>query len=494
MERQPHSTSTASSSSTSTFGSIDPKVETSDPTNIKTSSTDPKTTIADKANTTTSPAPNSKTGFLAAAQNLYQSIVNPPVDQKMKTSTTPRYSDTETMKALTWQSTDTVQLETRPKPLVTDPQDAVVRITTSTICGSDLHLYCNSLSNPGALHKGDIMGHEGVGIVEAVGDQVRNVKVGDRVVISFNIACGTCEYCKRQEFTSCDFTNPSSQMETMYGHRTAALFGYSHLTGGYDGLQAEFARVPFADVNLLVVPKDKPLTDDQLILLSDIMCTGWHGNECAQVKQGDDVAVWGAGPVGLMAAMWAKFRGANRVIIIDQEDYRLKLAETKIGIETLNFTKLESGKTLTSKLMELFPRGLDAAIECVGFRFPTTLIHKFERLVRLETDALDIIDQMSLVVRKWGRIALIGDYFGYGNHFPIGRVMEKSINMLGGQALVQKYWKTLLQYMEEGRVDPTWVISHRLPFEQVVEAYNIFNKHEDQALKIVLKTKHSDKQ
>jgi threonine dehydrogenase-like Zn-dependent dehydrogenase len=416
--------------------------------------------------------------------------VNPDVRQPMATTNKPLYSTNEFMKACTWQGTEQVTLEERPKPMITDQTDAIVRMESVTLCGSDLHLYTNSLDPAGAMMKGDILGHEGVGVVEAVGTQVKNVKPGDKVVISFGIACGSCEYCQREEYTSCDRTNPSSQLEQMYGHRVGAAFGYSHLTGGYDGLQAEYARVPFADVNLFVVPKDTPLQNDQLIMLSDIACTGWHGAECARVCEGDDVGIWGAGPVGLMAAMWCKYRGAKRVLLIDNEQYRLDRARSRLGVEILNFDDLPGNKSLTDTIMEMFPRGLDACIDCVGFRFPSTLLHKVERVLRLETDALDVIDQMSIVTRKWGRIALIGDYFGYGNHFPIGRIMEKSINILGGQALAQKYWKQLYDIIAKGDVDPAFVtVSHVLPFSQIVKAYEMFNKHQDEALKIILEIK-----
>jgi len=338
------------------------------------------------------------------------------------------------------------------------------------------------------MQKGDIVGHEAVGVVEAVGPEVTKVKPGDRVVIAFAISCGECEYCKQGWFTSCDKTNPSSQMEGLYGHRIGAAFGYSHLTGGYDGLQAEFARVPFADVTLLPVPASSKLKDEQLLCLSDIACTGWHGNELGEVSRGQTVAIWGSGPVGMMAAMWAKFRGASRVFVIDNDVSRLELVRTKLGVDVIDFSNV---KDVSKVLLELVPDGVDVCIDCAGFRFPTSLVHKLERALRLETDALDIIDQMSFAVRKMGHLVLIGDYFGYGNHFPIGRVMEKSLTMRGGQAFVQKYWKQLLGYIEEGRVDPSFVFTHHMPLDKLPEAYKMFNEHADNAVKIALTTRSS---
>jgi len=226
------------------------------------------------------------------------------------------------MRAVEWQGTKNVKVVHRPKPLVTDPTDAVLRITSSTICGSDLHLYHNEFSG---MQKGDVLGHEFMGIVESVGSGVKDIKVGDRVVASAVIADGICNYCKMGLFSCCDGTNPSKQMEKLYGHRTAGLFGYSHLTGGYEGGQAEFVRIPFADVNLLKIPQGLP--DEKVLFLSDIASTGWHATELGEVKAGQTVAIWGAGPVGLMACMWSKYRGATKIILIDAVESRLNLAE-----------------------------------------------------------------------------------------------------------------------------------------------------------------------
>lgn len=407
--------------------------------------------------------------------------INPKTNNPLSTTPEALKSDTQKMLACQWFGKEDMRVMPVPKPLVTQPTDCVVRVTTATICGSDLHLYYNQIPGVGAMQEGDILGHESMGIVESVGPEVKNLKVGDRVVVSCVIACGMCDYCKRQEFSCCDTTNPSGQMEKLYGHRTGALFGYSHLTGAYDGGQAEFLRVPFADFNCLKVP-DR-LTDEQVIFLSDVLCTGWHGCELAEVSQGQTVAVWGCGPIGLTCMAWCRFRGAKHIIAIDDVPYRLEYAKQRLGVSVINFKVDDVTKTLA----KLCPGGPDACIDCAGFRFPTSLLHKVERALHIETDALDIIDQMVTACRKAGKIALIGDYFGYGNHFPIGAFMEKGQTMRGGQVFVHKYWRQLLSYIEEGKFDPTFLISHTMPLERAAEAYNIFGHQEDNSVKILLK-------
>jgi len=325
-----------------------------------------------------------------------------------------------------------------------------------------------------------------MGIVESVGPDVHNIKVGDRVVVSCVIACGNCNYCRNKEFSCCDTTNPSGQQEKLYGHRTGALFGYSHLTGAYDGGQAEFIRVPFADMNCLKVP-DR-LTDEQVIFLSDVLCTGWHGCELADISEGMSVAVWGCGPIGLACMAWCRFRGARQIIAVDDCPYRLEYAKVRLGATTINFKQVDD---VAQTIAKICPGGPDACIDCAGFRFPSTFLHKVEQALHLETDSMDIINQMVLSCRKAGKIALIGDYFGYGNHFPIGAFMEKGMQMRGGQVFVHKYWQQLLTYIEEGKFDPTFLISHTMPLEQAAEAYRKFANQEDNSIKILLKPKSS---
>jgi len=276
--------------------------------------------------------------------------------------TETKYSETETARALEFFGTKDVRVVYRPKPMVTHAKDAVVRITTTTVCGSDLHLWHRQIPE---LEKGDVLGHEAVGIVESVGPGVTGIKPGQRVVISAILACGECWYCQHVLFSCCETTNSSGTMETLYGHHTAGILGYSHLLGGYDGAQAEYIRIPFADMNLLPVPDH--LRDDQVICLSDIACTGWHGTDLGEVS-GDDarkrVAVWGLGPVGLMAVRWAIYRGAEKVVAIDCVESRLKLAES-IGAVPLNYKELD----VYEQLKKEFPRGPDVGIDCVGFRY-----------------------------------------------------------------------------------------------------------------------------
>jgi len=359
--------------------------------------------------------------------------------------------------------------------MVTEPGDAIIKITSTTVCGSDLHMYLGLVD----MHKGDVLGHEFMGVIEDVGSEVTGFKRGDRVVASAVIACGKCFYCDNGWFSCCDRTNPNDDMAKLYGHSIAGVFGYSQLTGGFDGGQAEYARVPLADNNLLKVPDS--LSDEKVLFLSDIVCTGWHACELGEVSEGQTVAVWGCGPVGLMAQAWAKFRGAARVIAIDNVPYRLAVAK-KLGSYVINFDKVN----VLDEIERLAPGGPDVGIEAAGFRFPKSLSHKLQTFVGLEGDAMDILTEMVKAVRKCGTIAIVGDYFYCGNQFPIGAFMEKGQTMRGSQVFVQKYWKELLGYIERGEFDPTFVITHHMPLEDGPKAYAMFHAKEDEALKIIL--------
>ncbi|PSC68261.1 Sorbitol dehydrogenase [Micractinium conductrix] len=299
-----------------------------------------------------------------------------------------------------------------------------------------------------------------VTLTAAVGPEVRDRQVGDRVVCAFDIACGKCFYCQRQLYTSCDSTNPSKEQELMYGHRSGGFFGYSHMTGGWDGGQAEYVRVPFADLNTLKVPAN--LTDEQVILLSDILPTAWHGCEMGEVGRGDRVAIWGSGPVGMLTAHCAFVKGAERVILIDKEEDRLQFAREKIPrVETINFN--------------------------VGFHYTNSWLHWFETALKLETDPSEILNELIQCCRKGGRVSIAGAYAGYANHFNIGAMMEKCLTMRGGQTPVQKYWKQLLQMVQEGTLDPTFVITTRLPLEQASEAYKMFNNKAKGCIKVLMR-------
>jgi threonine dehydrogenase-like Zn-dependent dehydrogenase len=423
---------------------------------------------------------------MEAIKKKLDPMVHPKTETPLSTTVDPLKSSTQKMLACQWYGKEDVRVIESSKPLITQPKDCVVRVTTASICGSDLHLYYNKVPGVAVNQRGDILGHESMGIVESVGPEVQNLKVGDRVVVSCVVACGSCFYCQNKMFSCCDTTNPSGQMEKQYGHRTGALFGYSHLTGGYDGGQAEYIRVPFADLNCLKVP-DR-LTDEQVIFLSDVLCTGWHGCELAEVSQDQTVAVWGCGPVGLACIAWCRFRGAKQIIAIDDCRYRLDVAKTRLGACIINFKEVED---VTKAISNMCPGGPDACIDCAGFRFPTSFLHKVEQKLGMETDALDIINQMVLSCRKAGKIALIGDYFGSGNHFPIGAMMEKGLTMRGGQVFVQKYWQELLSYIESGKFDPTFMITHTYPLEQAAEAYRKFAHQEDNCIKVLLKPRVS---
>jgi len=379
------------------------------------------------------------------------------------------------MKALVWEGKRKMQLQQVPRPMLNDARDVVIKVTSTTICGSDLHLFSGAM--PG-VERGDILGHEFMGVIQEVGEEVKNVKKGQRVVCSFDIACGTCNFCKREEYTACNVTNPSQDMQNLYGDRTSGMFGYSHLTGGFPGGQSEYVRIPFADTNCLVVPDDMP--DRKALYLSDIVPTSYHAAVLAQVKEGCSVAIWGLGPVGLLAAQWCRTMKAKTIIGIDHVPERLELAK-KIGIRVINFDE----EDVYSALRKIVPEGVDCGIEAAGFEYSTTLKHKMERALRLETDSSDILEQMIKSVRKFGTIGIVGVYSGYCNHFPIGAMMEKGLTVRGSQCPVQKYWKMAMEKIRSGEFDPTVVISHEGTLEAGPELYERFS-NKDQVIKVFL--------
>jgi threonine dehydrogenase-like Zn-dependent dehydrogenase len=388
--------------------------------------------------------------------------------------------ENRTHRAVEWHGAKDVRVNmNRPKPNVTDPQDVILRVTSTNICGSDLHLYLGYMP---AMKSGDVLGHEFMGIVEEAGPEVKHVKKGDRVVACFDIGCGCCWFCEHELFSSCDRSNPSAAQEKLYGHRTAGLHGFGHLTGGWDGGQAEYARVPFADTNLLKVPDN--LSDEQVVFLSDILCTAWHANELGSVGKGDVVAIWGAGPVGILAAHCAQVRGAKRVILIDNQAYRLKHAAAKLpGLETINFGE----RNVLEAIKELAPNGPDVGIEAVGFHYTTSMLSKAQMLVGLETDPSDMLNEMIYAVRKGGRLSVVGVYAGKTNGLAIGAFMEKGMSMAAGQTPCQKYWEHLLKMIDAGEIDPTIVITHRMPLDQAPHAYKIFNDKTEGCIKVILK-------
>jgi len=277
------------------------------------------------------------------------------------------------MLATEWHGTKNIKMAQRARPMVTDPTDVIIKVTSTTICGSDLHMYVNEVPGVAVMKSGDILGHECMGIIDDVGAGVKKLKKGDRVVVSAIISCGQCEFCKNMQPSLCDTTNPSGQMEYLYGHRMAGILGYSHLTGGYSGGQAEIVRMPFGDQNCLKVPDN--LTDQQVLLLSDVFCTGFHGTELGDVKEGQVVVVWGAGPVGLAAAYLSlRLKKAARVLIVDCIPARLEMA-LRLGLEVVDFSSVDD---VTKEIRRRVPGGADVTIECVGFRFPRSFAQVHE--------------------------------------------------------------------------------------------------------------------
>lgn len=388
------------------------------------------------------------------------------------------------MKALCWEGKHNVAIKHVHDPKILNPGDAVIKVTTAAICGSDLHLYNGVIPT---MEKGDILGHETMGEVVEVGPMVKNVKVGDRIVIPFDIGCGHCQHCHDQEFSVCDNSNPNFVIpEKLYGYSGAGLFGYSHMYGGYAGGQAEFIRVPFVDTNSLVIPPG--IDDDKVLFLSDIFPTGYMAAENCNIKQGDTVAVWGAGPVGLLAMKSAFLLGAERVIAIDHFEERLKKAK-EFGCETINFDNEDS---LMAQLKFLTGgRGPDSCIDAVGLEAHghTVLnaIDTVKQKVKLGTDRPDALRQAIQSCRKGGTVSVPGVYGGFLDKFPFGAAFGKALTFKMGQTHTQKYMKPLLERILNDEIDPSFVISHRLRIEDGPEAYKNFNENKDAFTKVVLK-------
>ncbi|KAF9005022.1 GroES-like protein [Cyathus striatus] len=395
--------------------------------------------------------------------------------------------DGSTMKALAWFGSKDVRVIDAPVPDITEPDDVIIKVTGTTICGSDLHLYHGEIMT---MQKGDILGHEFMGIVDRIGPNVTNLKPGQRVVASFQIACGECEYCKQKLSSFCDKTNPSTLQKAMYGQTDAGFFGYSHFTGGYAGGQAEYVRVPKGNVNLLPIPDN--VTDEKAIYLSDILPTSYHAVVDTGVQEGDVVGIWGLGPIGQCAARWAQLKGASRVIGIDSVPERLAFARDKLGIEVIDFKQF---KDVTKRVYELVPRGLDVALDCGTFHEPKSITHKIQKTLMLETDSPDTINEMLIAVRKMGRIGIIAAYAGYANGVNVGALMEKGIRMIGnGQAPVHKYWEEILNdYIIPGKFDPTFVITHRVPLEDMAKLYVAFDNRIAGVEKVFVETRFSSK-
>jgi threonine dehydrogenase-like Zn-dependent dehydrogenase len=378
-----------------------------------------------------------------------------------------------------------VEVQNVADPRILNQRDCIVKITSTAICGSDLHLY-NALIP--FMEPGDILGHEFMGEVVEVGRGVNNLRVGDRVVVPFPIACGNCNACRAELYSCCENSNPNRAIpEKLMGHSPAGIFGYSHLMGGYAGGQAEYARVPFADVGPIKIPNG--LTDEQVLFLSDIFPTGYMGADMAEIQQGDAVAVWGCGPVGQFAIASAYLLGAETVYAIDRFPYRLQMAREKCGAITINYEEVDS---VIETLTELTGgRGPDACIDAVGMEAhghgAAYAYDRTKQSLKLETDRPIALREAVMSCRNGGRISVIGAYGGFVDKFPMGSFMNRSLTMRSGQCHVQKYMPMLLDRIQRGDIDPSFVISHTMNLSDAPKGYEMFLNKVDHCEKVVLK-------
>jgi threonine dehydrogenase-like Zn-dependent dehydrogenase len=389
------------------------------------------------------------------------------------------------MKAVCWMGTEKITVENVPDPTILNPRDAIVRITSTAICGSDLHLYDGYIPT---MEQGDILGHEFMGEVVEVGAGIKpdTLKVGDRVVVPFTIACGRCFFCQRELWSCCDNSNPNYWIaEQMMGYSPSGLFGYSHMMGGYAGGQAQFARVPFADVGPIKVPGG--LSDEKVLFLSDIFPTGYMGAVNCDIQQGDTVAIWGCGPVGQFAIRSAFMLGAERVIAIDRFAYRLRMAEDA-GAETINYEEVDNVvQTLKDMTANVGP---DSCMDAVGMEAHghglVYLMDKVKQTARLETDRPVVLRECIQACRKGGTVSVPGVYGGFDDMLPMGAFMNKALTMKTGQTHMMRYMKPLLERVEHGDIDPSFVVSHRVPINKAPEMYKVFRDKEDRCTKVVL--------
>jgi threonine dehydrogenase-like Zn-dependent dehydrogenase len=389
------------------------------------------------------------------------------------------------VKANCWYGKHDVRVEEVPDPQILNARDAIVRVTSTAICGSDLHLYNGYVPT---MERGDILGHEFMGEVVEVGPEVQNLKPGDRVVVPFPIACGRCAMCERELYSLCENSNPNAWMaEKLWGHSPAGLFGYSHLLGGYAGGQAEYVRVPFADVGPIKIPAG--LSDDQVLFLSDILPTGYMGAEMCGIQPGDVIAVFGAGPVGQFAIASAKLFGADRVIAIDRFPYRLEMAKQRAGAtEIINYDDdvdvQEALLTLTGG------RGPDHCIDAVGLEaHGHGLVRAYDltkQTLKLETDRPIALREAIRACRNGGTVSVIGVYSGFIDKFPMGAVVNRSLTIRSGQCHVQRYLRRLLEHIEHGELDPSFVVSHRMQLDEAPKGFELFLNKQDECMKVVL--------
>lgn len=388
------------------------------------------------------------------------------------------------MKAACWFGKKDVAVVDVPDPHLINPRDAIVRITSSAICGSDLHLYNGFIPT---MMAGDVLGHEFMGEVVEVGAKVDNLKAGDRVVVPFPIACGGCFFCREKMFSLCENSNPNAWMaEKLWGHSPCGIFGYSHMLGGYAGGQAQFVRVPYADVNHVKIPDGLP--DEKVLFLSDILPTGWMAAEACGIRPGETVAVWGCGPVGLFAMLSAQLMGAGRVIAIDRFEYRLGMAAEHCGAETLNYEDVSVYEALREMTGG---RGPDHVIDAVGLEghMPGAygLYDRVKQALMLETDRPPVLREAITAVRGGGTVSVAGVYGGLLDKVPFGAIVNKALTVKSGQTHVQRYMQPLLDRIVAGEIDPSFIVTHTLPLERAAQGYDTFLHKQESCVKVVLK-------
>jgi threonine dehydrogenase-like Zn-dependent dehydrogenase len=389
------------------------------------------------------------------------------------------------MRATTWMGKTHVEVHEVPDPKILNAGDAIVKITSTAICGSDLHLYNGFIPT---MRKGDILGHEFMGEVVETGPAVTTLRVGDRVVVAFPIACGACATCQRGLTSLCENSNPNAELaQKLMGHSPAGIFGYSHMLGGYPGGQAEYARVPFADMGTLKI--DDGIPDEQVLFLSDILPTGYMGAEMCDLSPGDVVAVWGAGPVGQFAIASARLLGAERVVAIDRFPYRLRMAQQQAGAtDVINYQQAPVLETLDELTAG---RGPDACIDAVGMEshIDVSPLHAYDRTkqaVRAETDRPHALREAIMACANGGVVSVIGVYGGLVDKFPMGSLMNRSLRMRSGQCHVQRYLPRLMERILAGEIDPSFVITHRMTLQDAPRGYQMFRDKEDDCEKVVL--------
>lgn len=385
------------------------------------------------------------------------------------------------MKALTYQGSHKVRVETVPDPVLMEDDDILLRITATAICGSDLHLYRGKV--PG-MKDGDILGHEFMGVVEEAGPAVTKVKRGDRVVVPFTISCGHCFFCERQLFSACEETNPDrgAILNKKHLRSGAGMFGYTHLYGGYPGGQAEFVRVPKANVGPLVIPGGLP--DERVLFLSDILPTGYQAVLNAGVTRGSTLAIFGAGPVGCMAAACARFLGAERIFMVDHHRYRLAFAQRTYGVEPINFDEVDDPAAAIVEATDY--RGVDASIDAIGFEAKGSAIETVLTNLKLEGSSGHALRQAMAATRRGGTVSVPGVYAGFVHAFLFGDAFDKGLTFKMGQTHAQRFMPQLLEAIQDGKLTPDEIITHRMPLEEAERGYAIFDRKEEDCRKVVL--------